>query len=681
MGGAEVSTIEEIKSRLDIVQYIQQYVPLKKQGRYFKACCPFHSEKTPSFVVNEDRQTWRCFGACAEGGDIFKFAMKYNGWTFSEALEELGKRAGVEVRKQTPEQREQYDALERLRGLLNQAATVFHDLLLDSSRKDSASVMDYIRHKRGLTDETVRHFQIGYAPDGWRNLLTTLTALGYTQDDLVEVGLASRNDKGDVYDRFRNRLMIPIRDERGRVVGFGARALVPDDEPKYLNSPQTPLFDKSRLLFGLDFAKERIRSEGTVVIVEGYMDAMSAHQAGYTNVVAQMGTSLTESQLRLVVPRMASRVIMALDSDAAGQTATRRSLEVAREVLQADYAGRLAADIRVLHIPDAKDPDDLIRETPEQWTQLVDTAMPVAEFVINMELANLPPTPSVQEREAAARRLLPILTATEDNIYQGANLQLLALRLKIDEKRLMTWAADLIAIDLKASQQKPLPPTVPANRRHDEPDFDVPSVPDASNNTMPPDVFVPEVPAEKFCLKAFFSQPGILFEINRKLRELAGDDSDLLRTVMAEFSPDDFTRDTYRALMGAFLEAMAQDQLPPLDYLDSTLPDSLHEEARRIMEDEWDQLRPRLRNGLSVDLNDWLAQRGSDGPDVLRAALVEHALRLRSTRLQREREEIGFIRPEDGFDENEVSSYIAVSLRAKQLIDAELSRRSRFVRS
>ena len=374
-----MSVADEIKSKLDIVQYIQRYVPLKKAGRTWKANCPFHSEKTPSFVVNDTNQSWRCFGACAEGGDIFNFAMKYHGWSFSEALDELGKLAGIEVRPQSPEQRQHYEELDRLRGVLKSAADYFHDALYDTKNPAAAATLEYARKKRGLSDETLRRFGIGYAPAGWQHAIEALKGLGYSDDDLIATGIAAHNEEtGRVYDRFRNRLMIPIRDERGRVVGFGARALAADDNPKYLNSPQSALFDKSRLLFGLDFAKQAIRDTETAVIVEGYLDAIQAHQAGYSNVVAQMGTALTEPQLKLLAPRLAKKIILSLDSDAAGQSATRRSLEVARETLQADYAGRLAVDIRILVVPGAKDPDDLIREAPESWPQLVATAQPVA---------------------------------------------------------------------------------------------------------------------------------------------------------------------------------------------------------------------------------------------------------------------------------------------------------------
>ena len=311
-----MSVTDEIKSRVDIVSYVQRHVPaLKKAGRNHKACCPFHNEKTPSFVVNPARQTWHCFGACAEGGDLFTFAQRLHGWDFKEALHELAIEAGVELRQQTPEQKTENDRLDRLRDIVATASDIFHKKLYHS---DADPVLHYVRETRGLSDDTVKSFQLGFAPESWDFMLRALRDLGYRDDDIADVGLAVRNETGRVYDRFRNRLMIPIRDERGRVVGFGGRALQSDEGAKYINSPQSALFDKSRLLFGLDRGRAAIRDRGTAVIVEGYMDVIQAHQAGFLNVVAQMGTAMTERQIRLITPRYANRIVLALDSDEAG---------------------------------------------------------------------------------------------------------------------------------------------------------------------------------------------------------------------------------------------------------------------------------------------------------------------------------------------------------------------------
>ena len=327
------------------------------------------------------------------------------------------------MRQQTPEQRQHYEELDRLRGLLKSTADYFHDQLFDPNNPAAIATLNYARNKRGLSDDTLRRFQIGFAPPGWQNAVDLLTGLGYSEADLLATGIASRNeDSGRVYDRFRNRLMIPIRDERGRVVGFGARALAPDDNPKYLNSPQSALFDKSHLLFGLDMAKQSIRDASTAVIVEGYLDAIQAHQAGYTNVVAQMGTALTEAQLKLIAPRLADHIILSLDSDAAGQSATRRSLEVARQTLQADYAGRLSVDIRVLVVPGAKDPDDLIRESPEQWADLVKDALPVADYVIDSEMERCRTRRRYRSVKRSPAACCRYLLASENDLYKNDNL-------------------------------------------------------------------------------------------------------------------------------------------------------------------------------------------------------------------------------------------------------------------
>lgn len=698
-----MSVADEIKSRLDIVQYINQYVPLKKQGKYWKAPCPFHAEKTPSFVVNEDNQSWRCFGACATGGDIFNFAMKQNGWSFREALDELGKLAGVEVRQQTPEQRQRVERLDTLRGIMKNAADFYHERL---GEPDAATreVLDYALKKRGLSLDTMRQFQIGYAPDEWRFMTDTLTQLGYNEDELIEVGLANRSDNGRVYDRFRNRLLIPIRDDRGRVVGFGGRALSADEPAKYINSPQTPLFDKSSLLFALDFAKPAIRETETVVIVEGYLDAIQAHQAGYTNVVAQMGTALTETQIKTLA-KLAKRIVMSLDSDAAGQSATRRSLEVARETLQADYAGRLSIDIRVLIVPGAKDPDDLIRENPDTWAGLVAKATPVADYVIDMELAALPKDATLQEREAVARKLLPMLTASESDLYRQDNLQKLSMRLRVQERDLLLWAAEqqkqMTSKPKPAASSRSAPPT--SSGSSDEPHF-----PPLDYDDIPPedaeedDVWagIPEfdtpIPtralhearaaardaaAEAYCLGAFFEQPELIYVINRKLRELAAGDAALLRVALMDFSPDDFTRTGYRQLMGAFLDGIRQDEMDLLDHVRAATERDLGGELAAVLADRWESLRPHLHGGLAADLVVCLRQSSRFANLEPGTELVSQALRLRRARLQRDLHELSYLEA-DLTDDYDIpyESRVQLVILAQRLIDQSLRGRSQPLR-
>jgi DNA primase len=668
-----MSVVDEIKGKLDIVSYIQRTVPLKRAGRAYKACCPFHHERTPSFVVNADNQSWRCFGSCAEGGDIFSFAMKQNGWSFREALEELGKMAGVEVRDATPEQKAKDETNDRLRGIVKAAADFYHDCLLNPDNSNARATLDYARKKRGLTDETIRRYQIGFAPPGYDHLLKALTGMGYSENDLVLVGLIKRNDTGKIYDAFRNRLMIPIRDERGRAVGFGARALAAEDNPKYLNSPQSPIFDKSRLLFGLDTAAKAIRESEIVVIVEGYLDALQAQQAGYMNVVAQMGTALTETQLKLVAPRWAKKIILALDSDAAGQNATRRSLEVAREALQADYSGRLGVEFRVLSVPGAKDPDDLIRETPEQWSDLVMQAAPVADFVITIELTTLPPNSSIQEREEAARRLLPILGASEDDLYRKDNVQKLALKLRLPERDVLLWANEQQKKARAASSSR----AARSSATMEEPPPFGDTENDANAAPIVPMSAAQEARIEATCLRALFINPDGFYAINRKLRELANSNPELVNGVLGDFCAEDFTRTSYRRLMAAFEGAISQDELEFVEFLRRELDNDLLAELDRVMEDEWDILSPRLTHGGAADLVVIRRQYDKAVVNDQFESLVLKALRLRERRLLRERQEIIYLQIEQGdsLDIGNMAHFenqAIASIHAKRLIDMEL---------
>lgn len=642
-----MSVTDEIKARIDIVGYVQQFVPLKKAGRYYKANCPFHSERTPSFIVNPDTQSWRCFGSCAEGGDLFTFAQKHHGWSFREALEELARQAGVELRRRTDEERRQVERRDVLRGLLQAAADWYQERLWDSP-----AVLDYARERRGFSDETLRATALGYAPAGWQHLREHMHQLDYSDEDLLEVGLIRRNEEDRAYDYFRNRLLIPIRDERGRAVGFGARALADEDQPKYLNSPQTPLFDKSRLLYGLDRARRAIRNEGAAVIVEGYMDVIQAHQAGHLNVVAQMGTSLTEGQLRLLTPRLASRVVLALDADAAGQNATMRSLEVARETLQADYSGRLGLDIRVLQLPGAKDPDDLIREDASLWAQLVGDAAPVADYVIASETDSLPAQASIQEREAVARRLLPLLQASENRLYSRDNLQKLALRLRIAEDELLQWA-----------QRQ-----APAGRRR------------RSRQTAAPeaeaDAAVPMQEAERRernFLGNLLRQPALVFHINRRLRELAQGDRALLLGPLEDFGLADFTSRDCGALLLGLLDALRQDELSELAWIrqhgDGLQRETLQQLERETPSGDLENARAVLREGFNADLP--VVLRRAESMDW-RRELLRMALRLRRARLERERRELFYLLDDDDKGKEALHERIQLSVRARNRIDVAL---------
>ncbi|MFZ3080694.1 MAG: DNA primase, partial [Bellilinea sp.] len=387
-----MSVTDEIKARIDIVELVSETVKLRRAGKSYTGFCPFHTNtRTPAFVVFPDSGTWRCFGQCNEGGDIFRFVMKKEGWDFPETLRYLAERAGVVLQAPSPEREVEDKENERLRNLLEEAVLFYrHQLLQTPAGKDAQQYLN----QRGIQPETIEKFELGYAPEGWDITANYFSGKGYSPQELLEVGLLSeREDSGRKYDRFRHRIMFPIRDGTARMSGFGARILRPDDVPKFLNSPQTPLFDKGRLLYGLHLARKPIRAEDQVVIVEGYLDVIALHQAGFGNSVSPMGTALTEDQLRLV-KRFTRRVVLALDADAAGEKATLRGLEVARQALDHSdeiafdargllrHEARLEADVRVTTLPAGLDPDDVVLRDPDAWKKIVEDAKPIVVHVM-----------------------------------------------------------------------------------------------------------------------------------------------------------------------------------------------------------------------------------------------------------------------------------------------------------
>lgn len=659
-----MSVVDDVKARLDILEVVSGYANLHKAGRNYKALCPFHQERTPSFIVFPDTQTWRCFGACGEGGDIFSFVMKAEGWDFSEALRELAKRAGVELAPAHPDQARQQEAADRLRGIVEEAARYFHQRLLDAP--DAQLARDYLV-RRGLNDQTITTFVLGYAPDDWRQALHHLQMLGYSQDDVIEAGVATRGDKGSVYDRFRHRLMIPIHDGRGHIVGFGARALDKEATPKYLNSPQGPLFDKSHLLYGLDMARRTIRESETAVIVEGYMDTMQAHQAGFTNVVAQMGTALTEDQLRQL-ERYARRLILALDPDTAGINATMRGLNVARETLDGEqrvtfdphgmmrYTGLLEMDIRVVSLPGGQDPDDLIRENPRAWDALIAHAVPVADYVIQQGTSHLSDQSSYYEREKAARDLLPILTATENDLQRNVNIQSLARRVRIDERTLIQWMQHR-----QAAQARPVP-TLREQRKL----AGRAAAPASSGPAGPP------AARESFCLRMLMEQPGWLSVANRKLRELRGNDGTLAE-VLSPMHADDFSRADHQAVFRLIEVSLDQVDLDPPDYFQRHLPPELQPVVNQLRQHELEEFRQRLSKPLETELQSIVRDQERINayrtPD--RSVFVQEVLALRRAALERTLRELYFIQQEAqgaGDAGQPHDSAIAAHVRARQIV-------------
>ncbi|MBI4198227.1 MAG: DNA primase [Chloroflexi bacterium] len=360
---------DDIKERLDIVDVVSGYVPsLRRAGRNFAAPCPFHNERTPSFYVFPDRQSWRCFGACATGGDLLSFVMRMEKLDFAEALHLLAQRAGVslsQARRDDP----QRDILYRI----NDAARALFQETLRSQQGIAARA--YLQG-RGIDAEASRRFQLGLSPGQGLALTQHLVALGFTQEQVITAGVATRGEDLPSRDMFLSRLMIPIHDSQGNLAGFGGRSL-DNTEPKYLNSPRTPAFDKGAILYLFHKAKTAIREQGEGVIVEGYMDAIAAHLHGYQNVVASMGTSLTQQQVALL-KSTAKRFVMALDADAAGQQATFRSLRDSWHAL----GGRSDVTLRVLVLPFGKDPDELIRANPKEWQRLTAEAQNILDYLL-----------------------------------------------------------------------------------------------------------------------------------------------------------------------------------------------------------------------------------------------------------------------------------------------------------
>ena len=563
--------VEEIKTRIDIVDVVSQYVDLKRAGKNYKALCPFHSEKTPSFVVFPDSQSWRCFGACSEGGDVYSFLMKKNGWDFAETLRALAAQTGVELRPRTPEQAQRREAFERLYELLDAAALYYMHLLRSAPEAEFARA--YVAGRR-LDPASVEKFQLGYALDVWNAAHHYFLDKGYTEDDLLNVGLLiHHDDTGRRYDRFRGRLMIPIRDLRGRVVGFGARALLPDAVPKYLNSPQTDLFDKSALLYGLDLAKKGIREAGEAVVVEGYMDVIQAHQAAYTNVIAQMGTALTEAQLRQL-KRYTGRLVLALDADAAGQKATLRGLDVARQTLDREvdvvfdprglvrHEARLQADIRIAALPAGYDPDKLIKEDRATWDKLIATARPVVEYIIDSVVAQVDPA-DAKTKSAAVSRAIPIIRDVANAVERDHYTQYLARRLDIDARTLTNMVT-------RPAGQAWRSPTRARTRGTPPPPPPPPNWDDEAGAEEAGPVRAPATPAgaalgqEIYCLHQIMSAPTVWRQADHLLTGLG----------FASIVESDFVDPRNRSLFAALKTASAIEEI--WDRVDESLHQWVH---------------------------------------------------------------------------------------------------------
>lgn len=610
-----MSVIDDVRSRIDIVDVIGSYVKLTRSGRSYKGLSPFQNERTPSFFVFPETQTYKDFSS-GEQGDVFSFMMKKEGMTFGEALRELARRAGVQLEERSPEQVKSADHETRLREALTTAADYFHQLLLTAPQAQGCRA--YIRDKRQLTADTLTAWQIGYSLMDYQALSNFLSTRGFTMQEMIDAGLVIENDEGRRYDRFRGRLMIPIKDVKGQVVGFGSRSL-DGTEPKYMNSPQTAVFDKGRLLFGMDKARNAIRTEQASVLVEGYMDVIGCHQAGFANVVAGMGTSLTEDQLKML-KRLANRMVLALDPDAAGNRAVLRGVDVARESLDREtelvfdargtirQESKLNADIRVAVMPDGKDPDEIVLESPEQWRGIIANARPVIEHVIDVTLQGFDMS-DPHAKSNAVRAVAPILMDTSDAVQRDFYIQQLARRLQISTTAILQ-AVNTNLRELRAKKSTQL---------ENAPSQSIVQKPSAA---LPDKARANQADLEKHLVAALSRRPNLLMDANVALT----------RANLTVLGEEDFLNPAFKEGFRELSRAAMGQPLPPAG-----------EES-----DDWLALIADYE-AIDIYAGDEL---------LLREEIVRTALRLRERNLVRERDGVNLM-----IDEAKQSSEAGVASR------------------
>jgi len=633
-----MTAVDDIKARLDIVDIVSETVKLRHSGKNYTGFCPFHANtKTPAFVVFPDTQTWRCFGQCNEGGDLFNFVMKREGWDFQETLRRLAERAGVTLHEYTPEEQEKVEENERLREVLSMAVTFFQHQLRNTEAGKQA--LDYL-YGRKLTDETIDTFALGYAPDSWDALTNHLTSRSVSIQELNDAGLVSERDSGGVYDRFRHRLVIPIRDDRGRMAGFGGRVLRPDDVPKYLNSPKTALFDKGRMLYGLDMARRDIRVKDQVVIVEGYLDVIGPYQAGFKNCVSPMGTALTEDQFRLI-KRYSRRIVLALDPDAAGQKATLRGLQTARETLEREgdpifdsrglmqVEGRLKADIRVTTLPDGLDPDEIALEDPDRWEQLVAEAKPVVTHVMET-LASRADVDDPKVKEEIANQVLPLIEDVKGSVEREAYRQRLARLLQVDERALVRQSSG----------------GAPSRRRSYRPRQQLPQMPASPTDNT-------HRKLEGACIKALLVDPSLVHFVDRTFRTYE----------LASLQEDDFTHTDFKETFKLVKLALEQDAENPIDYIQQRLSEPLRDLI--------------LEGNQEEDFPNWRFQPNAP----ILESLLNMFIRLRRIRIDEGLDQLVFLQSQERDEEEEgavdISKIALEYVKARARLDQALQQGNR----
>lgn len=570
--------IQRVKDAIDIVALVGEYVPLKKAGASYKGLCPFHSEKSPSFTVSPSRNGFHCFG-CGKGGNAITFVMEMEKISFPEALRLLAEKAGVQLPKPKEEERDKEEerARERMQDLNEFAGKFFHERLLSEEGKGAR---DYFK-KRGFTKETAVKYLIGYAPAGWDALKNATLKGGFTQEELLAAGLLSQNEeKRSVYDKFRDRLIFPVRNNYDKLIAFGGRTLNDESGPKYLNSPETLLFKKSECLYLLNEAREAIRQKGYVLVVEGYFDALSLHHAGFENSVATLGTALTSQHGRML-KRYTSDVVLLYDSDDAGQAAAARGAE---SLLSAGLR------LRVLKLPDVKDPDEFLAKHPKEDLEALVTKAP--DFFrwwaasVNRKLKGAP----VEERLRAAGVFIPVILGLPDEAVILAACAAIESELSLDPRTLV----DMVNAERKKGgpKRKPEGPKEPK----------APETPSAREEKI-------ETRLEADFLALLTEQNG-----------------EFLPWAVNELSPEAFQTEGFRRLF----EQLSEGELKPgeLNGREELSPSFLRIES---------ESEPRMREAMLIDLASalkkrWVRRQLTDlklrQTEAEKAGLAEEALKL-----------------------------------------------------
>lgn len=539
--------VEQVSAETDILSVVSSYVPLRRKGNRYWGCCPFHHEKTASFQVKPDEGFFYCFG-CHVGGNAFKFISLIENINYYEAVKRQAEKLGIPIptAEQSPQEIARENHLNDLRKIHEMAGSFYHNCLTKTGYgKDG---LEYL-HGRGITDQIIEEFKLGFAPDAWNKLSTAFLKRDVPAKLLLDGGLGMMRQGGGVYDRFRNRVMIPIMDERGRIVAFGGRVLG-QGEPKYLNSPETAIFNKRKLLFGLDKAKKVIQQEGFALVVEGYMDAISVYAAGVHNVVASLGTAFTQEQCRHIM-RYGAELYFCYDSDAAGQNATVRGLSIARST---------GAKVKVVSIPDGKDPDEFIRKHGvEAFRELLKKALPLVDFYIEYVKSKVDIS-RLEGKLQALNELMPLLSSIRgDNVERNVYVRKLSSLLDMDESEILNTSSRGMYRRRDNRSSIPVSIDVREDSGENKPRRQVVNQMDDKDGK-----------AARLCIRGVWEDPALLLHLKQML-------------------PIEYMPDWMREVLNAMSESIAVLGRPQRDDVISRLSESSAEEfSHALVEDCFD---------------------------------------------------------------------------------------------